>query len=210
MTPQENQVLQKFLTQLAQAQVSTKDPDAQAMISTALAQQPDAAYLLVQRALLLEQALQQAKSQLAQLQEQRDPVAGGNRAASQAWPSTAGAAPAPVSAPQAQPAPQVASTSSGWGSFLGTAASTAAGVAGGAFLFQGLEGLLGHHGGGFLGGSGPTETVENITINEYPADADLETSAPDSDLTDSSDDDAEFDPSDNSDDELGEDDVNDV
>jgi hypothetical protein len=35
--------------------------------------------------------------------------------------------------------------SSPLGGFLGQAAATAAGVAGGAFLFQGLENLLGHH-----------------------------------------------------------------
>jgi hypothetical protein len=46
--------------------------------------------------------------------------------------------------------------SSSWGSFLGTAAATAAGIAGGAFLFQGLESLLGHHdsGSGFLDSAG--------------------------------------------------------
>jgi hypothetical protein len=172
MTPQESQILQKFLRQLTQAHVSAKDPEAQSMIGAALAQQPDAAYLLVQRALLLEQALQQAKSQLAQLQTQRDAVGGGNWTGSQAWPSTAGPAPAPVSMPPAPPAAQAATPSAGWG-FLGNAASTAAGVAGGAFLFQGLEDLFGHHGGSFLSEAAPTETVENITVNEYPGAAEL-------------------------------------
>jgi len=59
----------------------------------------------------------------------------------------------------------------GFGDFLRSAATTAAGVAGGALLFQGLEGLFGpHHSGldgGFLGGAGP-EIVENTTvINAY-------------------------------------------
>ena len=40
MTPQENQLLQDFLAQLTRAQVATKDPDAQALIARALAQQP--------------------------------------------------------------------------------------------------------------------------------------------------------------------------
>ncbi len=170
MTPQENELLQKFLAQLAQAHVSAKDPEAEAMIRRAVAQQPDAAYLLVQRALLLEHALQQAKSQLARLNEQRD------GAGSQTWThtpsSTPAMAPAPASPPQAQAAPQNGGTNSGWGGFLGNAATTAAGVAGGAFLFQGLEDLLGHRGGGggFLGGSAPTETVENVTVNDYSGD----------------------------------------
>ena len=181
MTPQESQVLQKFLTQLTQARVTARDPEAQAMIGRAVAAQPDAAYLLVQRALLLDRALQQARTELARLHEQRDGVGGGSSTWTQATSSppasasTPVTAPAPASTPQAQAPPQAARTDSGLGSFLGNAATTAAGVAGGAFLFQGLEGLFGHHGGGggFLGESAPPETVENVenvTVNDYSAD----------------------------------------
>ena len=172
MTPQENELLQKFLAQLAHAHVGVKDSEAQAMIGRAVAQQPDAAYLLVQRALLLERALQQAKSQLSRLREQRDGADGGSHTWTQTPPATPATAPAPTSPPQAQAAPSTGGTSSGWGGFLGNAATTAAGVAGGAFLFQGLEGLLGHRGGGFVGGSAPTETVENVTVNDYSDDGD--------------------------------------
>jgi hypothetical protein len=172
MTPQENELLQKFLAQLAQAHVSAKDPEAHAMISRAVAQQPDAAYLLVQRALLLERALQQAKSQLSRLNEQRDGADGGTHVWTQTPSSTPATAPAPASPPPTQAAPRTGGTSSGWGGFLGNAATTAAGVAGGAFLFQGLEGLLGHRGGGFAGESAPTETVENVTVNDYSGDGD--------------------------------------
>jgi hypothetical protein len=170
MTPQENELLQEFLAQLAQAHVSAKDPEAQAMISRTVAQQPDAAYLLVQRALLLERALQQARSQLSRLHEERDGTDGGSQAWTQTPSSTPATAPAPASPPHAQAAPQTGGTSSGWGGFLGNAATTAAGVAGGAFLFQGLEDLLGHRGGGFVGGSAATETVENVTVNDYSDD----------------------------------------
>ncbi|OAX66987.1 hypothetical protein A6R71_17165 [Xanthomonas translucens pv. arrhenatheri] len=53
-------------------------------------------------------------------------------------------------------------------SFLGTAATTAAGVAGGMFLFEGVESLLGGHHGGFLGGGSSQPTVvENVTNNYY-------------------------------------------
>jgi hypothetical protein len=189
MTPQEIQVLQRFLTQLTQAHVSAKDPDAAAMIRRAVAQQPDAAYLLVQRALLLAQALEQAKSQLAQLQAQRDSVANSG-SWNHASPPTPGPGLAPVSTPQAQAAPQTAGANSGWGGFLSNAATTAAGVAGGAFLVQGLEGLFGHHAGGFLGEGAPTETVENVTVNDYSGDIESSrfASAGDSDRTDDWDD----------------------
>src|SRR5438128_5584858 len=70
MTPQETQVLQDFLTQLTQARGIAKDPQADALIASAVAQQPDAAYLLVQRALMMEQALNSAKAQIAQLQNE--------------------------------------------------------------------------------------------------------------------------------------------
>ena len=50
------------------------------MIQKALAQQPDAPYLLVQRAMLLEQALNQAKAQIAQLQGQSGNFLGGGSA----------------------------------------------------------------------------------------------------------------------------------
>src|SRR4051812_30697912 len=172
MTPQDNELLQKFLAQLAQAHVSTKDPEAQAMISRAVAEQPDAAYLLVQRALLLERALQQAKSQLSRLQEQSGGADGGSHAWTQTRPSTPATAPVAASLPQAQAVPPTGGTGSGGGGFLGNAATTAAGVAGGAFLFQGLEDLLGHRGGGFVGGGAPTETVENVTVNDYSGEGD--------------------------------------
>jgi hypothetical protein len=140
MTPQEKELLQKFLAQLAQAHVSAKDPEAQAMISRAVGQRPDAAYLLVQRALLLERALQQAKSQLSWLHEQRDGADGSSHAWTQTPSSTPATAPAP---PEPTASGQTGATSSGWSGFLANAATTAAGVAGGSLLFQDLEGPVG-------------------------------------------------------------------
>ena len=49
-------------------QGSNKDAQAADMIAAAVARQPDAAYLLVQRALLLDQALASANTQIAALQ----------------------------------------------------------------------------------------------------------------------------------------------
>src|SRR5450830_1941805 len=70
MSPQETQMLQDFLNQLTQVRGIGKDPQADVMIAAAVAQQPDAAYLLVQRALLMEQALTNSKTQIAALQSQ--------------------------------------------------------------------------------------------------------------------------------------------
>jgi len=68
MSPQEMQILQNFLGQLVQVQGVVKDPQAASLINEAVSKQADASYLLVQRALLLEQALANANSQIASLQ----------------------------------------------------------------------------------------------------------------------------------------------
>jgi len=192
MSPQETQALQDFLNQLTQVRGIAKDPQADALIARAVAQQPDAAYLLVQRALLMEQALNSSKAQIASLQSQLQaaqsaaaPARGfldGNSwgsnpvPANRPAPASAAAyappapaytgAPMPAQAPQYQAAAPAASSSffgGGLGSALGTVAATAAGVAGGAFLFQGIEHLMHSAGGSNM----PTEVVENTTINNY-------------------------------------------
>jgi hypothetical protein len=72
-------MLTDFLNQLIQARGLQKDPEADALIQRAVAQQPDAAYLLVQRSLLQEQALKNAKQQITQLQNQLESVQQGDR-----------------------------------------------------------------------------------------------------------------------------------
>lgn len=197
MSPQESQALQDFLNQLTQARGITKDPQADALIASAVAQQPDAAYLLVQRALLMDQALNAAKAQIANLQNQvqaaQAPARGfldpanswGNSAAPVLRPAaaapyqqppiqqTAAAYQAPMQAPAAAPG----FFGGGIGNVLGSVATTAAGVAGGAFLFQGIEHLMGNggnHGAGLFGQqttAAPLATpVENTTINNYYGD----------------------------------------
>ena len=79
MSPQDSQMLHDFLNQLIQARGIQKDPEADALIQRAVAQQPDAAYLLVQRSLLLEQALNNAKGQIAQLENQARTAQQGDR-----------------------------------------------------------------------------------------------------------------------------------
>ncbi|MGE8317231.1 MAG: DUF2076 family protein [Comamonas sp.] len=168
MTSQEQQWLDEFLQRLAAAQAGPKDPQADAMIRERLAGQPDATYLLVQRALLLERALNDARQQITQLQQQL-PAPGSGSFLGQGLdtqfgrnpvPPAYAAPPAPAyAAPAAQPgwrermfgggapaqaAPAQAAPASASSSFLGQAAASAAGVAGGMFLFNGIENLLGH------------------------------------------------------------------
>ncbi|SNT02463.1 hypothetical protein SAMN06265795_11227 [Noviherbaspirillum humi] len=202
MSPQEHQLLNGFLEQLVQARGISKDPEADTLIRNAVARQPDAAYLLVQRALLMDQALNNAKAEIARLESQVSQLeaarggqgagrggfldsasAWGNSASTPAYnapPAQPGGRGMPAQAP-AQPYAQAPMAQQGYapprsgffgggaGSLLGTAAATAAGVAGGAFLFQGIEHLMGgHHGRGFgdmaNAGNAP---VENTTVNNY-------------------------------------------
>src|ERR1700761_8795295 len=69
MTPQERALLENFLTRLTQVRGTSKDPEAERMIAQAAEQQPDAMYLAVQRALLVGQALEQAKARIAELEQ---------------------------------------------------------------------------------------------------------------------------------------------
>lgn len=118
MTPQDVQALEAFLNQLIQARVDGRDPQAAAMIAEAAARQPDAAYLLVQRAMLLGRALENAQAQIQSLQSQLQAAqASGSRGFmndDSAWGASAGrapqggmpsAAPAPMPGSQYQAAP---------------------------------------------------------------------------------------------------------
>lgn len=158
MNRQEQQALQDFLHGLAQARVSSKDLEADAMISDAAARQPDALYLLVQRTLLQDQALDAAQRRIAALQAQLsaqlnaagpsgnsgflDPSADWGRSARPASPE-----PAQRYVPEAYNAPPARTgLMGGGGSFLGSMAAAAAGVAAGSFLFHGIDQLLHPHG----------------------------------------------------------------
>jgi hypothetical protein len=174
MSPQDSQMLHDFLSQLIQARGIQKDPEADALIQRAVAQQPDAAYLLVQRSLLLEQALKSAKDQIAQLESQVRTAQQGDRRFLDAntWGNSGDARPA--SAPMQQERreyqrdprdypPQYPAQSQqpsmmggmfgarpggflgGGGGLLGSIAATAAGVAAGNFLFHGLDNMFHHH-----------------------------------------------------------------
>ena len=145
MNPQERELLQDFLRQLIEIRGVDKDPEAQALIARAVAQQADAAYLLVQRALLLEQALNAAKARIAELQNaqgsggRRGFLTGANlwgRAPDHADQRSAASLDglsmlANPASPSGTRSPAAAPRISPFGGFLGQAAATAAGVAGG-------------------------------------------------------------------------------
>lgn len=102
MTPQEQEKLQQFLSQLNQAGGVQRDPEADAMISAAVSRQPDAAYLLVQRTLLQDQALEAAQARIADLERQaqtaRPASSGSFLGGADTWGNSARSAPAPASA----------------------------------------------------------------------------------------------------------------
>jgi hypothetical protein len=170
MTPQEKELLERFLADLTAARAGQKDPEAEALIRDAVSRQPDAAYLLVQRALQLDHVLQMRESEVQKLQNElaqaragasagsgggffSDPYAWGAQPRSAAPPGASSQQPValpatgaqqPASVPAAGVQAQAAQRPGGWGgsSMLGTVAGTAAGVVGGAFLFQGIQNLM--------------------------------------------------------------------
>jgi uncharacterized protein len=152
MTPEERQVLQQFLSDLDGSRGVQKDPEADGMITDTLRRSPDAAYLLVQHAILADQALQAAQQQIRSLesegqgQEQgqgqppapsffggagQGAVAQGYGQGGQSWSDQP---PPPPQSPLSQ--------NSGLGGFLRSAGTVAAGMAGGEFLAQGLSNLF--------------------------------------------------------------------
>lgn len=173
MNSDERSLLQQFLGDLVATRGAIKDQEADGMISDALRRNPDGAYVLVQHAVMSDQALHAAQSQIAQLQDQLR----------QASPQQQSSGFLPSSGPwsggqQAQPQQSGFMGSGpltgggGLGSFLRSAGTTAAGVVGGSLLFEGLSGLFGGGRGGFggfggggFGGGGfggqPTEVVNN-------------------------------------------------
>lgn len=184
MNHQERTLLNNLLNNLREAAQgmppSAQDPEAAQMIRDTFTAAPDAAYLLVQRHLLLEMALEQAQAQIKALQSQASgSFLGGttpqsmpnNPVQTNAYGQPIGRAepsPLPAAASAANSAVPSARPAFGGGSFLGTAAATATGVLGGALLFQGIEHLMGGGlGGGALAGNQPTEDVTNITENVY-------------------------------------------
>jgi len=183
MNPQERELLTSFLQQMSQAQAGQKDTEADALIGAACARQPDAAYLLVQRAIQLEHALQAVQSQATRLQAELEQMRSGTRTSfldnANTWGRAAPAPIAPAAAavavgqPRAQAGPAAPVPASSWGSgMLGGIATTAAGVVAGSFLFQGIQGLMGRHDSGANSGANAAANAlppvaENTVSNNY-------------------------------------------
>lgn len=187
MTPDERQLLTRFLQDLDGARGVPKDQEADGLIRQTLAANPDGAYWLVQHAILADQSLHAAQARIAELEGQlrEMPYRGAAPAAAasflpppqgQASPWGQPAQPDYASPPldyASAPPPQrpgLFSAQSGLGSFLRNAGTTAAGVAGGEMLFSGLSDLFGgRHGGGamFGGGQGLVDQPEETIVNNY-------------------------------------------
>lgn len=187
MNTQEHTLLTDLLNKLKEAApgaAAAKDPEADRLIRDTLAATPDAAYLLVQRHLLLEMALERAQAELKAIQAKASGSFLGESTgyAADSRPTQTNAYGQPIG--RAEPTAVAATTSPaatsatrpafGGGSFLGTAAATATGVLGGALLFQGIEHLMGGGlGGSALAGNQPVEDVTNLTENVYESPADM-------------------------------------
>jgi hypothetical protein len=177
LTPQEEQLLNSLIERVNQTQLQEKDPDAEALLNRAIDPNPDALYILAQTVLVQNIALEQAKAQVAQLQQQAQQASQPAHATSflgsllgRRDPEPAQPAPPPYqpvaqyqqsvqpqyAQPQYQPA-QYMPVQPGGPSFLRGAMQTAAGVAAGALAFEGVEAVLhglGGHGGYGWGGPG--------------------------------------------------------
>lgn len=157
MQSQERELIAGLFGRLQQFEAQPRDPEAEALISSSVARQPAAPYLMVQTVLVQEQALKAAQERIAELEAKAAaaPAAAtsflGSAPKVSPWGSQTGGAP-PAAAQPARPS-MVPSTRSplqaavapqqAGGSFLRTAMATAAGVAGGALLFQGISSMMG-------------------------------------------------------------------
>ena len=191
MTPQEQQLINSLVERVNQTQLQEKDPDAEALLTQGLSPNPDALYILAQSVLIQNFALDQAKAQVGQLEQQlqqarqpahatsflgnllghRDPAPAPYTPAQQAYVPPP--PPPPVYADPQYAQPQY--VPAGQPSFLRGAMQTAAGVAAGALAFEGVESLLhggiGHPGFGMSPGMGMMgggfERPEETVINNY-------------------------------------------
>ena len=179
MTPQEEQLLNSLVQRINQTELEEKDQDAEALLNRSLASNPDAIYILAQTVLVQNIALEQAKAQVAQLQQQVQPARQPAHATSflgsllgrrESEPAPGAQPPPyqPVNASYVQPVPppqqyvqtqvpqpQYVPVSAGPPSFLRGAVQTAAGVAAGALAFEGVESILHGFGHPAFGGGSP-------------------------------------------------------
>lgn len=161
MNAEERLRVVRLVTRLSRAPEAPQDEDAALELAALLKVRPDAPYLLLQRALMLELALEQAQAELRQLRQGQAP---GQPAQGYPTPQPAGTARAPSrwgglfqrgapaaaspgypgSGPGYGPGYGAGAPSAG-GGFLRNAAAVGAGVLGGSLLFHGLDALFHDH-----------------------------------------------------------------
>ena len=186
MTPQEQELVNQLFDRLAKLESDPRDPNAERLIADGLRRAPHAAYVLVQTALVQDEALKRANARIEELQAQvggqeqqrsgsfldsmRDAVLG--RSEPRGSVPSVQAQSSPTTAPPYRPqpgyppqtpgpglAPGMGPAFGSGGSFLGTAASTAAGVIGGGLLLNSIRSMFGEHAGlGGLERGGPGST----------------------------------------------------
>jgi hypothetical protein len=196
VTPQEEQLINSLVERVNQTQLKEKDPDAEALLNQGLGGNADALYILAQSVLIQNIALDQAKAQVTQLQQQLQQARQQPAHATSFLGNLLGhrdPAPPPQQTyvPPPPPPPiydqpqyqQAQYIPAGQPSFLRGAMQTAAGVAAGALAFEGVEAVLhglggfGHPGygmgmGGFgmgpgMMGGGFERPVEETVVNNY-------------------------------------------
>jgi hypothetical protein len=145
MTTHEQNLILKVADEVRTADRSTVDREAERLIRAEVAAQPNAAYILTQRVIVQDLALQQARARIDELETRLR----------QAGLATGGPG-APASGAPSAPAQQTGGRS-GVGDFLRTAAAAAAGTIGAQLIYDGLRNWAAGHSGsgpGFLGGLG--------------------------------------------------------
>lgn len=188
MNAEERLRVVRLVTRLSRAPEAPQDEDAALEVAALMKVRPDAPYLLLQRALMLELALEQAQAELQQLRQGHAP---GQPAPGYPAPQSAGAAQAPSrwgglfqrgapaaagpgypgSGPGYGPGAVAGQAPSAGGGFLRNAAAVGAGVLGGSLLFHGLDSLFHEHdhpgaGQGLLSGD-MQSPLDAISGNEF-------------------------------------------
>jgi uncharacterized protein len=214
MTPQEQELVNQLFDRLAKLESDSRDPNAERLIAVGLRRAPHAVYVLVQTALVQDEALKRANVRIEELQAQvggqeqqgsgsfldsmRDAVLGRSEPRGSVPSVHSQVQSSPITAPPYRPqpgyppqtpgpglAPGVGPAFGSGGSFLGTAASTAAGVIGGGLLLNSIRSMFGEHAGlGGHEGGGPGARAADLAQQDRDQDQDQDQDDDDQALAD--------------------------
>ena len=199
MTPEERQLIDDLFDRLARLEANPRDPDAERAIAEGLKRAPNAAYALVQTALVQDEALKRADARIRELSVTAQPpeqqssfldtmrsAFGSSRTSVPSVRSGVPAGPDPRwnqggSMPNAGPVPPGYGPAPGYGptpgygggSFLGTAAATAAGAIGGALLLNSISSMFGHRGGSAFESTPSSSTPQSSLWDNSASNSDL-------------------------------------